>query len=1397
MTLVPDIGLGLDVDVDASHLLLQKKKQARAGAGGMPQQQYQRSQSARAMSTPSPRPPMNIDVEFNLNDKADAAALLPKKKAPAPGKIQRPGARDRGMSKRAQSARGLTMVPPPPPTAPTPTATITPTTKSAKAASGHQSSMSLHAPASSTSRTMAISRAQSARLPSGIGVGALPPPPPPPPPPQSSMSLHAPASSTVRTMAMSRAQSARLPSGIGFGALPPPPPPPPPVEAPPPMVAVGVPAPPAPLPPAMEKEKSVKTMPKTKTKTAKKEEPPIETFEDEEASISEHYEALDADEKAERVEQKVKRQLCYSILTACGIIFVLHLIFKYCGRGDDSPIDEGDAMNVVNAVTPPVPTGAEAGVVNTAVAQQMAVAASQGAAASTAAGTASAATVSTAAAASIVTMATTPTVMAVSAVAVTGVAAGGIYMAPPKPIHPCREFVADMVARPGYLNLHLEGLPHNIFSIGEEDTHGMEMAFTTAFNKALGVCLQHIAAGDNETKIANTNETSNSDDWDVGKDLYARYMDNATLEGWDYWETRDIENQTVKYFTTEWKAFVSCNDVDNVDKLPGCSPLEPLFYEGDRVNAQGPNSSVSSSRRLRDRVHMEQRWLQQGTKGEPSNMEIFMKAFEKELHALVIKADAGQEKQKLPSVFFAESVATSDTRTVVEALGTKYPPGVLVAGGAPDGTVDRPIGTPTCNPPNPDLQMGYMQLSFEGVTKQFLENMQDLIQQEFRVVYNNVTGSCEGDYSRVVVSTDLLGASEWQEQGQTLLSTNWSARVSCNGCLDHEPLFAIGAGVIATDRNSNGGGDTGGNGSIGSGRKGRRLEIASDSLLAKFANGFARAITKKYQVENPDGVANVYYAAAVDSTWAVVEGVGDDEGPFTAPQGVSVDCATKQPPPDVAVLPQGTFQLSIKNMVSDMNRTILSKVMQDAYNKVSQMCDGPLQQVAHRVTIDNMKPIVVDASATYVDMNMTTKITCTGCDKLEEILFMQSDQGALRHRFLEGLEVSLFEQFQTSVTTEINALLTNFEDTPYYEEGSKLFESSDTQGKYPEVEIAYGATYDRNGRVYQKTGQAIHNNVFEQGNGADDIRAGSDVIIPVEVCEKDLTASDSLPRDHGLKDTEFFSFVVALYASLSPNYTWPQSLGRYDDLPVGLKDNFTMFAEGGIMSFGQANAADFAREEARIIRLEAICYYISHAIQDNIQGELVTAAPSVGTAAPSMAPTVAPTVTAATTAAATTAEPTSTSPTIAPTTAAPSETPILAIDVKWQFIMSPNNGDATDKEYQDLTTKIAAWLKTNMEQAYANDTTYKLEEILETRFVSKEYFEGDATDSTKYNLAAVTSSDFKFQGAQPSTKEVFDKFEGFNLTAFGESLWVEGENPDEVWVFDNVVGVTVASANAG
>lgn len=260
-----------------------------------------------------------------------------------------------------------------------------------------------------------------------------------------------------------------------------------------------VPPPPPPAPPAAEKPKK-----------KKEKEAPVETFEDEmeDVSESEVEEALDAEERAELMEKKVRKTLCFAVLSACGIICLIQLISRLCEKFSSAEYTGED--EIVNAAgnaapVPPPPAGVEA-----AVAQNMAVAASQGAAASTAAGTTTAATVAATAAstAAVTSVTSTASVVGVSAVAVTGVGmATGVVPYPWGSHHPCHVFLDELVNHPGRVNLHLKNLPPNFFNV-RGNTPLIESAFTEAYNKVLGSCVAHSIEGHNDTLLNSTDRKS-------------------------------------------------------------------------------------------------------------------------------------------------------------------------------------------------------------------------------------------------------------------------------------------------------------------------------------------------------------------------------------------------------------------------------------------------------------------------------------------------------------------------------------------------------------------------------------------------------------------------------------------------------------------------------------------------------------------------------------------------------------------------------------------------------------------------------------------------------------------------------------------------------------------------
>lgn len=1291
-------------------------------------------------------PDVGLGISPSLHARYDKIVAEKKSpQAPPTARINRPGiGADKQRYQRAKSARVLPTAPPPPP----PPSTSFGNKSIAALGGGHQGlSMSLHAPAASrraaSSRTLGRASPGSMLGKAASVRGVVPPPPPPPTTPPPPLESPQPEDLLLAEGVPLAPTKPETPSTGGLTDDP-------------------LSSPPVPAPEKTKKSK----------KTKKKEEAQPEVFEDEmeEQSVSEAEEELSAEEKAEQKEKEVRKTLFWAVLNACGLIFLITLISKLCQRFSDADYaGEDEFLNAAgtNVAGPvPPPAGVETAV-NMGVAQNMAVVASQGAAASTAAGTTSAVAVAATATAAVTSVTSTASVVGVSAVAVTGVGmATGVVPVPSLPWasnHPCHAFLEELSPRRGHVNLHIKNLPPNFFNV-PANTPAIEMAFTEAFNKVLGTCVADNIEDHNGT------DTNVTGAFEIPQDAYARFLLNATLDAWDFWSVRDSETgKPVKYFTTEWVAFVGCHDQGS--ESVGCSELEPLFYDGDMKTSRG-GSPEEQGDNMTERYLSGTRWLQDAFEnGEPQgNLELFMESFALELQELMTLIPNGKGME--PDVFFGASLAANDIHTIVETDGVKYQNGKLLAGKGSGGTVDTPHGLPICSLPNGnpiptlELKQGYVHVRLEGVEGNFFDTEEQLLRDAFRSVYNDLMLGCEGDYSRVLEKVELDGKSEWTEQGQLMLSTNWTCIVSCDGCPDIEPLFLVG--------------DAKGKPSTSAARGGRQLEIMSQTKLARFANAFAAEVSKLYQTPKPGAIVQAYYAASLDAHGAVVGNAVGEIKPFSSKHDELVDCSTMQPPDDVDDLEEGRFQLYIKDLVKDMNKDILGATMRDVYNEVTGMCDGPLQRVAHRITVDEVEQVVIDDMEIYVALNMTAKLTCTYCDDLDEMMFGGGEQG-VDGRMLQDSAVVLFERFQSKLTTQINLLLTDFEQTPYFEKGVPLFESTDPQSPHKQVSVVYGATVDRSGKVTQY-GTPVHNhNIFA---ATEELRAGPDVIVAVATCERDLVAADG-DRDHGLTKDEFFVFVRSLFPAVAPLQSWPSELGGYVNLGVEVQETFDKFQKGGVVEFGGKDGADNAKEKKRTIRVEAICYFTSHAIRDSMVSNPVPTSP-----APSTSPTERPTTGSPTTRIPTMA-PTSEFPSSAPS-ASPTETRVVVINVEWRFKMEADNGNATEEEYRGFTDLASAWISEIMQETYASNSTFNFESQV-TTFMTGRY-NGTNTD---YSIVAITKSDFIFRGEQPTSRSVFavlDQLDKEVVKKFvEEELWVPSSEPNP-WIFDSTVGLTIATA---
>ena len=1258
------------------------------------------------------------------------------------------------------------MAPPPPPPPPkaavaAPQARVTrPNAK--PRGSNYQKALSARtlptAPPPTESTSTGLQKAQSVRSigPGGpVGLGVPPPPPPPKSKPtlaqrsasqrhfqismEANSSGHSNSNSNNKSNSFRKANSKKNLSvekaASPRNVTPPPPPPSTPTETenhv---LVAEGVPlinekdAQMLPMADESQREKEKNKNSKKKKKSTK--EKPQETFEDEmqDHSVSEHDESLSVEEKAEQQEKQVRKTLCVAILSAFGIIaamrFISWLLQKF-NTDDVVPTGEDDIMNAgTNTGTAGATNSAAA---NTAVVQQMGVAASQSAAASSAAGSASAAAAAATATATV-TAATGMTVASVATVTgVAGVVAYNAIMADP---HPCHTFLEQMTVRPGHMVLHMQGIPENFLDVNQQRS-SLEELFKETYNNVLGSCANHV--GNHTDEDANLTATDNlpTDPY-----MYARYMENATLDGWRWFQRTDPESgDAIPYIETEWTASVGCDDTDGL----GCSPVEPLFYVGDMPTG----TNVSIARRLWvsgsfvDRSDGS-RWLQQQDNSDVAN---FIAAFNSELKKLM-ETDS-------VDIYYGAALATNATKNAMEYSGSPYAQGEYIMGQAANGDTDDPNGgLPVCTLPNGnrievDMKQGQVMIDIKGIEdKAFWEDQRQTIAELFRSAYNDATKACDGEFHRVLQFASMDNLEVQEVQNQFLTSTIWTATVTCAGCSDHEPLFVSDA--VTVDKNE------------------RRLSgIASQTLLASFANTFAEKVAELYQGSYTGVKApSAYYAAALDETGAVVQGAGE-KIPFVVvveQEEPAYACESEVPPTEdeMAALPTARVEVFISHMSHEVDKTILGQVMQDVYNQVSGKCQGKFQRVVHQITIENINHGVKEDVLPYANANATAKLKCNDCNDLEP-LFWDGEEG---QRLLQEAQ-DLFARFQVMLTEEINLLLTDFESTPYSKDGTTFYPAGNAFAQDKEAEVFYAVTFDKEGQVFREVGEGLGTPAPTEPP----LTAGDDVIVPVGTCSAHLVSADK-DRGHSLSRDEFFVFVDAMYAELFDPLTWPKDIRNYDHLPSQVQEVFGQFQEGGLIAFGQTDQGSTSFSGEKLVRVEAICYYTSHAIDDAMAGLTASS----------------------------TAVPTSAAPTAAPSEA-PTETRIVTIYAQWKFGLTGELRNATEEELSDFASTTSEWMTENMVTYYANDTT-NLTFVSQDLSIYETEFLPERTEEKNYNLAITTQSAFTFLGEQPSPKEVFDILDTFDLQGFIETeLWITDPAITDRWIFDQIDKAVLASAD--
>ena len=1113
----------------------------------------------------------------------------------------------------------------------------------------------------------------------------------------------------------------------------------------------------------------------------------METFDDEyqdndDASYQDEGDddSLSPEEKAEKREKEVKKTLCWAVLNALGMVFLMGLVSKLLQRmsssgGEDMGVQD-ELVQVAGQALPAPPPGTS-GAIHAGIAQNMAVAAGQGAAASTAAGTTGAAATAAAAATVATTTVVTGSTVGITAVSMTGLAmVTGVL---PNPLTsdaglPCHEFIHDMKVRSGEVVLHVEGLKKNFFN-DPNTKELLEEAFTKSYNDILGTCVEHMVEGHNDTLLEGANST-------LPTDVYARYMEGAQLEGWDFWEGADENGDRVNFFKTEWIAMVGCDDHDG-DSL-GCSPIEPLFYEGDfdqRDNYEGDYDALVGRRRRRDLMFSSEhhnRWLQiVDPDNGKSNMELFVERFQEELRDLLETQNPNDDDEQV-TIFFGETLATNNTvytHNVVETYGEQHSGATMTAASGVGGTIDRPM-LDTClkdnGKPYPGLEemQGSVTLGFIDLDATFFADQQEIIQESFRSAYNDVMEGCDGEFRRVMQKAESTGSTPRSEQGQQVLTSSWTALIVCDGCHAYEPLFASDKqSPTANDKTK---------------KNGRRL-IEEETKMALFANEFAKRITVEHQKLNPDAPATQAYYAAVhdqlDNLGAIVGSAGT-ETPFASTHDDLVDCATGKAPTDETDFQEAKFELYIQNLVKDINQTILAAVIQDVYNDISGMCEGQFQRVAHAVAIEDLVHKIVDNKDSFVGFNATVQLTCNGCQGEEEPMFIDYTETTEETRRMLQESDALFEQFRGMMTNQLNVLIRNFRASEYYAEGVSLFETSDPSADYKDVDVVFGVTYGRSGQVAQSIGHSpaasIPSNIFDD----EELMEGEDAFVSKTDCQKALMDSYA-DTDAGLSSDEYFAFVQELFAVIDEG-NWPQALGSYADLPAELQVVFDKFSEDGAIPLNEPeNGQRYAGAEFDFAK--GLCYHASFAVRAAIKGE--TLAPTVPDATDR--PTEAPVTDA----------PITSPPTLAPSTGAPSESPTIAptetrivkISAEWKFTMTPNERDATEEEKEGFIAKATEWISAESDRYYtAEETAFK--------FISQELSLKSSDWDEASGFVIITESDFTFEGdPQPATNAVADVMSAFDLQSFIEGeLWDQDAAEDsEVWIWDLITGAALVASN--
>ncbi|CAB9511738.1 ECF subfamily RNA polymerase sigma-24 subunit [Seminavis robusta] len=102
-----------------------------------------------------------------------------------------------------------------------------------------------------------------------------------------------------------------------------------------------------------------------------------------------------------------------------------------------------------------------------------------------------------------------------------------------------------------------------------------------------------------------------------------------------------------------------------------------------------------------------------------------------------------------------------------------------------------------------EVKQGYLDLVIKDLTEEMLYQEKSVLEDMFVEAFNNVTGRCDGMYERTMFNVSLLPSFYimTDTKNNTIASTQWVALLSCNGCPDSEPMFAVFERDIAGNSN--------------------------------------------------------------------------------------------------------------------------------------------------------------------------------------------------------------------------------------------------------------------------------------------------------------------------------------------------------------------------------------------------------------------------------------------------------------------------------------------------------------------------------------------------------------------------------------------------------------------